>query len=67
MAQDVFAAACGCIWEGGRHVQACPAWMVLSAERDDLRQGASDDYWEVRKIDEQMAEHTPPWMADEVP
>ncbi len=65
MAQDMFTASCGCIWHGGQHQQACAAWQALIAGRDRLQQGTSIDYEELRRIDEQLAEHTPPWMADE--
>ena len=65
MAQDIFRAECGCSWDGGQQRQACAAWRALVAGRERLEQGSSIDYEELGRIDEQMAEHTPPWMEDE--
>ncbi len=67
MAQDIFAPPCGCIWHGGRHDQGCEAWLTLVAARDELRQGEDIDYRKVRRIEEQMAGHMPPWMDGEAP
>jgi hypothetical protein len=67
MAQDMFTAGCGCSWDGGRHRQACDGWRALVANRDRLQQGTGIDYEALRTIEEQMAEHTPPWMMDERP
>ena len=66
MTQDTFTARCGCSWDGGRHRQACDGWRALVAERDRLQQGTGIDYEALRGIEEQMAEHTPPWMGDEL-
>ncbi len=65
MAQDMFTAACGCTWHGGRHQQACAAWQTLLAARDEVRQGANVGYSELRTLEEQMEGHMPPWMAGE--
>jgi len=65
MAQDMFTAPCGCIWHGGQHQQACAAWQALNATRDELRQGGSVEFLEVRRIEDRMSEHMPPWMSEE--
>ena len=66
MTQDTFTARCGCSWDGGRHRRACDAWRALVADRDRLQEGTSIDYEALRTIEGQMAEHTPPWMGDEL-
>ena len=65
MTQDIFTAGCGCSWDGGQQLQACDAWRALVAGRKRLEEGSSADSEGLGRIDEQMAEHTPPWMEDE--
>ena len=67
MPQDTFTAPCGCVWRGGRHRRACDAWRVLVTDRDRLQAGTSIDYEALRRIEGQMAEHTPWCMGDERP
>ncbi len=45
MAQDMFTAPCGCIWNGDQLQQACAAWQALNATRDELRQGGASSSW----------------------
>ncbi len=66
MSEDMFTAPCGCVWHGGRHRRACDGWRALVTDRDRLQQETSIDYEALRRIEEQMAEHTPPWMGDEL-
>ena len=67
MPVDTFTARCGCVWRGGRHHRACDGWRALVTDRDRLQQETSIDYEDLRRIEGQMAEHTPPWMSDEQP
>ena len=46
---------------------ACDGWRALVVERDQLQQGTGIDYEDLRRIEDQMAGHTPPWMGDERP
>ena len=61
MAQDTFAAPCGCIWHGDAPRHRCAAWQDLAERRDRLHAHPNADR-ELRRIEEQMNDHMPPWM-----
>ncbi len=65
MAGDTFTAPCGCTWHGRRHDETCTVWLTLVAGRERLRQAVNTEYGELRRIEEQMNEHMPPWAVED--
>jgi hypothetical protein len=56
MANEVFTAACGCIWHGQEHYPKCVLWRRLAA-RLELLQALSGADQEIQKIKDQLDHH----------